>query len=163
MGSADYVDYGVVLLFHESDRHPPSTVALESDIALINLLISYGEVYKINLLAGDRIIIQSTETALTLVTNDILCSLDRWDSVFLVLLDLSAAFDNVDNKLLLAKLKNRVGLGWQVLHWATSYLSRRLYYVSVPGSSSEPRPLTCGVPQGSVQGSIFHHLHSTPW
>ena len=44
----------------------------------------------------------STETALIRVYNDIALSIDRRKSVVLVLLDLSAAFDNVDHFFLLS-------------------------------------------------------------
>ena len=104
----------------------------------------------------------STETALTFVANDILNSLDKRNSVFLVLLDLSAAFDTVDHQLLLSRLKNRVRLGGQVLDWVVSYLSSRYQCVSVARSSSEPKPLACGVPQGSVLGPIFFTIHTLP-
>ena len=85
--------------------------------------------------------------ALTYISNDILCSLDIRDSVFVVLLDLSTAFDTVDHKLLLSRLEHRVRLGGQALDWAISYLSSRFQYVSAAGSSSNPRPLSCGVPR----------------
>ena len=42
----------------------------------------------------------STETALLTITNDILLSLDRRDNMFLLLLDLAAAFDTVNHSLL---------------------------------------------------------------
>ena len=42
----------------------------------------------------------STETALLTVRNDIMLSLDKGENVFLVLLDLSAAFDTVNHSLL---------------------------------------------------------------
>ncbi len=106
--------------------------------------------------------LHSMQTALTCVANDILCALDRRELVFLVLLDLSAMFDTVDHKLLLSRLEDRVGLSGQVLDWATSYLTGRYQYVSRSGSSSEPRPLTCSVPQGSVLGTIFFTIYTRP-
>ena len=45
----------------------------------------------------------STETGLLTITNDISLSLDRRDKVFLLLLDLSAAFDTVNHSLLLSR------------------------------------------------------------
>ena len=45
----------------------------------------------------------SIETALLTITNDILLSLDSRDNVFLLLLDLSAAFDTVNHFLLLSR------------------------------------------------------------
>ena len=93
----------------------------------------------------------STETALTYVTNNILNSLDRRNSVFLVLLDLSAAFDTVDHKKLLEILEKRVRLGIQVLDWVVSCLSSRYQYVSVAGSS----------PTGfSAGANLLHYLYA---
>ena len=51
----------------------------------------------------------SCETALVLVQNDILKSIDNEQYVVLLLLDLSAAFDNVDHKILLQRLRSRLG------------------------------------------------------
>ncbi len=101
------------------------------------------------------------ETALTYVANNILCALDWWDSVFVVL-DLSAVFNTVDHKLLLSRLGDRVRLGGQVLDWATSYLTGRYQYVSGSGSSSKPRLLACGVSQGLVLGPIFFTIYTLP-
>ena len=58
----------------------------------------------------------STETALLTITDNILLSLDRGDNVFLLLLDLSAAFDTVNNSLLLSRLENLFGITGTVLH-----------------------------------------------
>ena len=55
-------------------------------------------------------IFHSTETALLTVTNDIMLSLDKGENVFLVLLDLSAAFDTVNHSLLLARLQKSFGI-----------------------------------------------------
>ena len=56
----------------------------------------------------------STETVLT-ITNDILLSLDRGDNLFLLLLELSAAFDTVNHSLLLSSLEN---LASRELFWS---------------------------------------------
>ena len=52
----------------------------------------------------------STETALGLVKNDIMMSIDQGKPVILVLLDLSAAFDTVDHNALFSRLKDMFGL-----------------------------------------------------
>ena len=51
-----------------------------------------------------------TETALLAITDDILLSLDRGENVFLVLLDLSAAFDTVNHSRLLSRLQDTFGI-----------------------------------------------------
>ena len=73
----------------------------------------------------------STETALLTITDDILLSLDRGDNVFLLLLDLSAAFDTVKHSLLLSRLENSFGITGTVLQWFHSYLTgRSQFYVA---------------------------------
>jgi len=57
----------------------------------------------------------STETAVTKVLADILMALDAGDFSMLTLLDLSAAFDNVDHNTLLRRLEISYGLGGSVL------------------------------------------------
>ena len=57
----------------------------------------------------------SAETSLLRAQNDILQSLDKKDSVILVLLDLSAAFDTAGHDILLSRLKQRFGVSRNVL------------------------------------------------
>ena len=57
----------------------------------------------------------STETALLRVQNDILSSIGQKKGSFLILLDLSAAFDTVDHDLLLSFLENHAGLAGSAL------------------------------------------------
>ena len=79
----------------------------------------------------------STETALLRVQNDILTSIDQKRGAFLILLDLSAAFDTVDHDLLLSFLENNIGLTGSVLSLFQTYLSGRPQCVSVNGVMSE--------------------------
>ena len=104
----------------------------------------------------------STETALLRVQNDILCALDRNESVILVLLDLSAAFDTVDHTLLVTRLSTCFGFHGTVLKWLKSYLSSRKLFVKVGNSHSSQRALKCGVPQGSVLGPLLYLLYTSP-
>ena len=92
----------------------------------------------------------STETALLWVHNDIVCAIDKGHGVFLILLDLSAAFDTVDHEIFLSFLKDYVGLHGPVLSLFETYLADRTQCVSINGVLSELSELVYGVPQGSV-------------
>ena len=96
----------------------------------------------------------STETALVRVSSDILSALDRREGVFLVLLDLSAAFDTIDRELMLNRLSN-IGVEGTTLRWFSLYLQDRHQFVSISGSTSKSIPLRFGVPQGSVLGPFL--------
>ena len=78
----------------------------------------------------------STETALGRVQNDILLySLDKRKTVFLLLLDLSVAFDTVDHATvtLVSRLKDRFSIKGKAQAWFASYLESRKCYVNVEG------------------------------
>ena len=103
----------------------------------------------------------STETALVKVHNDLLMSLDTDGGAFLVLLDLSAAFDTIDHGILLQRLHN-LGVRGSALTWFRSYLSERTQAVLVKGVRSDKRKLNYGVPQGSVLGPILFTVYTIP-
>ena len=104
----------------------------------------------------------STETALVRVHNDILRALDNHEAVLLVLLDLSAAFDTVDHRILLDTLSLRFGVKGVALQWFRSYLNGRSECVFINGSTSTKHTPTCGVPQGSILGPLLFSNYTEP-
>ena len=79
-------------------------------------------------------------------------AVDKGECVFLILLDLSAAFDTVDHNTLLNRLKEQYGYGGDVLKWIKSYLTDRKQVIRAKGVESDIFELKYGVPQGSVLG-----------
>ena len=104
----------------------------------------------------------STETALLRVFDTILYELDQGNAVFLSLLDMSSAFDTVDHRILLARLKRTFNFTDRALEWITSYLPERTAKVFVLGAYSEPKPLTCSVPQGSILCAGLYSDYTQP-
>ena len=104
----------------------------------------------------------STETALLRVHNDILQALDNRKCVYLVLLDLSAAFDTIEHSVLLQRFDESLGITETALAWCRSYFMDRYQAVNILGFSSVPRPLTSGMPQGSVMGPFGFPSYTGP-
>ena len=75
-----------------------------------------------------------------------------------IFLDLSKAFDTIDHNILLHKL-TYYGFRGKALDWFSSYLSNRKQYVIYNNEKSTMEKLTCGVPQGSILGSLLFILY----
>ena len=102
----------------------------------------------------------SMETALLRVKTDILRAFNNQEVTYLVLLDLSAAFDMVDHQNLIDRLTSMFGISGCALALIRSYLTGRSQRVKVGESRSDPVPLHYGVHQGSVfRAYPFHIIH----
>ena len=80
-----------------------------------------------------------------------LCGESDVDTVYL---DYSRAFDKVDIRLLLSKLR-RYGVHPDIVEWLESFLTGRKQKVVLDGSQSEIAILISGVPQGSVLAPLL--------
>lgn len=106
--------------------------------------------------------LHNTESALLKVLDDILMTTDVGETIALMLLDLSSAFDFVDHKILLFRLERSIGFTGTVLKWFQFFLSNRRFSVTFGAHSSSATRLTCGVPQGSVLGPLLFSLYMLP-
>ena len=75
-----------------------------------------------------------------------------------ILLDFSKAYDKVDHKGLILKLKS-LGINNNLSQWIESFLLNREQTVIVDGKRSSPIPVLSGVPQGTVLGPLFFLIY----
>ena len=86
----------VVVLIHKVSKYPP----------YVNIVDSFQSAYRAD---------HSCETALLRVYNDIVTTIGKGNGSFLVLLDLSAAFDTTDHDNLFYIIEKYVGIGSSAL------------------------------------------------
>ena len=79
------------------------------------------------------------------------------------MLDLSAAFDTIDCKIMLSRLRSYCSITGNALKWFKSYMENRTQTELVKGSKSEPVNLSTSVPQGFVLLliTIVLHIHAS--
>ena len=100
----------------------------------------------------------STETALLHYTDQLLKNMDEKRIPVVVLLDMSKAFDSIQQDNLLSKL-HLLGVSASALAWFKSYLSLRNQVVRIGSDLSDLLPLTVGVAQGSILGPVLFTLY----
>lgn len=97
---------------------------------------------------------RSTELATALLLYDIRQAADKGKITGAIFIDLSKAFDTLGHATLLAKLK-QYGVSNVTLQWFESYLFDRKQIVGFDDELSDPYPVLCGVPQGSILGPLL--------
>ena len=103
----------------------------------------------------------STETAALKLSSDLLLSIDKGNLCLMCFLDLSSAFDTIDHAILKERLRSSFRFSDSALMWTDSFLSDRTQLVKHGCTSSQPKPVTHGVPQGSVLGPLFFILYTS--
>ena len=72
--------------------------------------------------------------------------------------DFKKAFDTVDHSILLDKL-DRLGFRGKFYLLLKDYLSKRYQYVETNGKESKMLEIKCGLPQGSILGTLLFLLY----
>ena len=91
----------------------------------------------------------SIKHAVITLVEKITTALDKDKIVVGCFLDLKKAFDTVNHRILISKLR-KYGIRGHILQWFESYLKNRKQFVRIKNFKSQIKSIACGVPQGSI-------------
>lgn len=80
------------------------------------------------------------------------------NSTLTVFFDLKNAFDTIDHQILLAKLKG-MGFKGACFKLMENYLTNRTQCCKANRTISQPKMITCGMPQGSTLGPLLFTIY----
>ena len=91
-------------------------------------------------------------------TFNFVLTISHHSSSGMILIDLQKAFDTIDHKILIEKMKC-MGFSNDVIKWFESYLSKRMFSVHVEKGFSDKALISCGVTQGSILGPLLFFIY----
>ena len=100
----------------------------------------------------------STQTSIHKLLKNFYSDIENGKIIGMLALDLRKAFDTVNHKTPLDKLKH-YGISGICLNWFRSYLKNRTQMACITGSVLDPLIITTGVPQGSILGPLLFTIH----
>ena len=100
----------------------------------------------------------STEHSLISIIENIKTKLDKQQFGCGIFIDLEKAFDTVNHKILISKLRH-YGVRGNASNWITDYLTNRKQRVKISDTYSDCATITCGVPQGSILGPLLFIIY----
>ena len=100
----------------------------------------------------------STEYAILEIVDRITYEVENGNVPIAIFLDLSKAFDTLNHDILLSKLQF-YGIKGSSLNWFKSYLYDRSQYVEIDHIKSNTKPVSVGVPQGSILGPLLFNIY----
>lgn len=90
----------------------------------------------------------SCESAVNLVVDEWKMNLNKKQTVIVMFLDLQRAFETVDRRILLDKMRN-YGIGGSVLKWFETWLANRYQVTRFKEAVSSSKEVEIGLPQGT--------------
>ena len=88
-----------------------------------------------------------------------MCTWHHQSNIWSCFIDLKKAFETVNHFILINKLRKDGNYHGNILEWFIIYLENRKQYVFYNGSKSNDQYISCGVPRGSILGSLLFILY----